>query len=127
MPLVAITSCRKLEDYRQSVLHVGGDVRIIDASIDVETALAGVDGLMLTGGDDVAPSLYGEVAHPSVVKAEPGRDEFEMGVVREARTRQLPIFAICAGLFRIDSPYRPINRTRSPMRCGSIRTRCCGG
>ena|SRR5205807_7445821 len=95
MPLVAITSCRKLEDYRQSVLHVRGDVRIIDASIDVETALAGVDGLMLTGGDDVAPSLYREAAHPSVVKAEPGRDDFEIRVVREARTRDLPVFAIC--------------------------------
>jgi len=106
MPLVAITSCRKLEDYRQSVLHVGGDVRIIDASIDVETALAGVDGLMLTGGDDVAPSLYSEAAHPSVVKAEPGRDEFEMGVVREARMRQLPIFAICRGVQVLNVAYQ---------------------
>ena len=97
MPLVAITSCRKLEDYRQSVLHVGGEVRIVDASMSVKDALAGVDGLLLTGGDDVAPSLYGEPAHPTVVEAERGRDEFEVGLIREARTRNLPIFAICRG------------------------------
>ena len=98
MPLIAITSCRKLEDYRQSVLHVGGDLRIVDASMPVNDALAGIDGLLLTGGDDVAPTRYGEAAHAAVVEAEPGRDEFEMGLVREARTRDLPILAICRGV-----------------------------
>ena len=39
MPLIGITSCRKLEDYRQAVLHVGGDVRILDVS------MPGMDGL----------------------------------------------------------------------------------
>ena len=96
--MIAITSCRKLEDYRQSVLHVGGDVRVISASMAVKDALAGADGLLLTGGDDVAPSRYGEAAHPAVVEAEPGRDEFEIGIVREARARNLPIFAICRGV-----------------------------
>ena len=98
MPLIGVTNCRKLEDYRQSVLHVGGDVRVISASMAVKDALAGADGLLLTGGDDVAPSRYGEAAHPAVVEAEPGRDEFEIGIVREARARNLPIFAICRGV-----------------------------
>src|SRR5437870_5446673 len=30
MPLIAISSCRKIEDYRQSVLHAGGEVRLVD-------------------------------------------------------------------------------------------------
>ena len=30
MPLIGVTNCRKLEDYRQSVLHVGGEVRVLD-------------------------------------------------------------------------------------------------
>ena len=66
-----IAACRKLEDYRQSVLHVGGEPRIVDASMAVEQAFAGVDGLMLTGGGDIAPSRYGETAHATVVEAEP--------------------------------------------------------
>jgi putative glutamine amidotransferase len=98
MPVIAITSCRKIEDYRQSVLHVGGEVRIVDAAMTVERALADAGGLMLTGGDDVAPSRYGERAHAAIVEAEPGRDEFEIGIVREARGRKLPIFAICRGV-----------------------------
>ena len=98
MPLIAISVCRKIEDYKQSILHVGGDVRLVDASMGVDEALAGVQGLLLTGGDDVAPSRYGESAHATVVDAEPGRDEFEIGLIAGARARSLPIFAICRGI-----------------------------
>ena len=98
MPLIGITSGRKLEDYKQSILHVGGEVRIVDASMTVDDALAGIDGLMLTGGDDVAPERYGEPAHAAVVEAEPGRDEFEFALVKAARDRHLPLFAICRGI-----------------------------
>jgi len=98
MPLIAISTCRKIEDYKQSILHVGGEVRVVDGSMSVEDALAGVEGLLLTGGDDVAPSRYGESAHATVVEAEAGRDTFEIGLVAAARGRGLPIFAICRGL-----------------------------
>jgi putative glutamine amidotransferase len=98
MALIGISSCRKLEDYRQSILHAGGEPRILDLSMPLEQALAGVQGLMLTGGDDVAPSRYGEAALPSVVEAEAGRDDFEIALVNAARARQLPILAICRGL-----------------------------
>jgi len=98
MALIGITVCRKLEDYRQAILHVGGEVRIVDASMSVDDALQGVDGLMLTGGDDVAPSRYGEPSHETVVEAEPGRDEFEIALVNAARARELPLLAICRGV-----------------------------
>ncbi|HEY7171695.1 MAG TPA: gamma-glutamyl-gamma-aminobutyrate hydrolase family protein [Vicinamibacterales bacterium] len=98
MPLIAITSCPKLEDYRQAVLHVGGEVRIVDPAVVVSEALAGAGGLMLTGGDDVAPARYGESQHPAVVEVEPERDDFEIALVQEARRRNLPIFAICRGV-----------------------------
>jgi len=98
MALIAITSCRKLEDYKQAVLHVGGDVRIVDATTGVDAALEGVGGVMLTGGDDVEPSRYGESSHATTTPAEAGRDDFEIALVRAARDRRLPIFAICRGV-----------------------------
>jgi putative glutamine amidotransferase len=98
MPMIGITSCRKLEDYKQSILHVGGEVRIVDASMAIDEALTGIDGLLLTGGDDVAPGRYGEAPHPTVVEAEPGRDEFELALVKAARDRHLPVLAICRGI-----------------------------
>ena len=97
MPLIAITNCRKLEDYRQAVLHAGGEVRVIDASMPVADALAGVDGLLLSGGDDVEPQRYGETALPSVT-VDTARDVFEIALVAAARQEGLPIFAICRGI-----------------------------
>ena len=98
MAVIGITTCRKLEDYRQSILHVGGEPRVLDASMSVDDALTGVDGLMLTGGEDVAPAKYGEAPHPAVVDDEPGRDDFEIALIAAARARRLPIFAICRGV-----------------------------
>lgn len=98
MPLIAIAACRKLEDYKQSILHVGGEVRIVDPSLSVDAALDGIAGLLLTGGDDVTPARYGEDPHPTVVGAEPGRDEFEIALIAAARKQDLPIFAICRGI-----------------------------
>ena len=98
MTVIGIATCRKLEDYRQSILHAGGDPRILDGSMAIEQALSGIGGLMLTGGDDVAPSRYGEAAHATVVAAEAGRDEFEAALIAAARARNLPIFAICRGV-----------------------------
>ena len=98
MAVIGITSCRKIEDYRQAILHVGGEPRILDPSMPPQQALAGIDGLMLTGGDDVTPARYGEPAHPATVEAETGRDEFEIALITAARARELPIFAICRGV-----------------------------
>jgi putative glutamine amidotransferase len=98
MALIGITACRKLEDYRQSILHVGGEVRVLDHAMTIADALAGIGGLMLTGGEDVAPARYGEAPDPSVVDVDATRDEFEIQLVIEARRRDLPILAICRGI-----------------------------
>lgn len=98
MPVIGITRCRKLEDYRQAILHAGGEVRILEATTPVEQALSGISGLLLTGGDDVAPARYGESPHPTVEDEDPARDEFELGLIAAARKANLPILAICRGI-----------------------------
>jgi putative glutamine amidotransferase len=98
MTVVGIIACRKLEDYRQATIHVGGEARVLDPSMSVADAAAGLDGLLLTGGEDVAPERYGEVRRPTVVEVSEERDEFELALIEEARHRQLPILAICRGI-----------------------------
>jgi len=98
MPVIGVTHCRKLEDYRQAVLHVGGEVRVLDATMSAADALEGVDGLLLTGGEDVEPARYGETALPEITDIDAKRDEFEIGLVAEARSRRLPLLAICRGV-----------------------------
>jgi putative glutamine amidotransferase len=98
MAEIAVTTCAKLEDYKQALVHAGGEVRIVEHGMSVAEALQGAGGLLLTGGDDVAPSQYGEAAHAATVQVPPERDEFELALVREARRLNLPILAICRGV-----------------------------
>jgi putative glutamine amidotransferase len=98
MALIAVTTRRKVEDYRQAVLHVGGEVRIVEPPEDAAAALAGVQGLLLTGGPDVDPARFGEVREATVTDVDPVRDGFEIPLILEARRRGLPILGICRGV-----------------------------
>src|SRR6476659_2977588 len=96
-PLIGITRCSKLDDYVASVEQAGAKVRVLEVS-DSPRALVGVlNGVVLTGGGDVDPVLYGEERHESVEDAEPGRDEFEIDLARRAVAADLPLMAICRG------------------------------
>jgi putative glutamine amidotransferase len=61
-------------------------------------ALAAVRGLVLTGGEDVAPDRYGAAPHPRLGDVDPVRDAAELALIAEARARRLPILAICRGI-----------------------------
>jgi putative glutamine amidotransferase len=59
-----------------------------------------MDGLLLTGGSDIAPEfLRQKVLDPSVLdkRIDPERDRWEFAAVQAALARGLPIFAICKG------------------------------
>jgi len=99
MPLIAIAPCSKVPDYEESVRRAGGEVRVLLPGTDEPAdVIAAADGLLLTGGGDVRPELYGAVAHPTFDPAEPGRDEYELELVRRALEKDIPIFAICRGI-----------------------------
>jgi putative glutamine amidotransferase len=99
MPLIAIAQYSKLPDYEESVRRAGGDVRVLNPAADTPAEIIGtVDGLLLTGGGDVRPDLYGADLHPAFDPAEPGRDEYEIELVRRALERDIPVFAICRGV-----------------------------
>jgi putative glutamine amidotransferase len=58
----------------------------------------GLDGLLLTGGGDLDPALFGEEPHPTVYDVAPSRDAVETAAVRMAIERGLPVLAICRGM-----------------------------
>ena len=64
---------------------------------DAPELLDRLDGLVLSGGGDVDPSLYGEDPHPNLGRVTPERDAFELALCREALRRRLPVLAICRG------------------------------
>lgn len=57
-----------------------------------------LDGLLLSGGNDIDPSLYGEPPHPKLGDLSPRRDAFELQLLRWALTDDKPVLAICRGL-----------------------------
>lgn len=61
-----------------------------------EGASNGLDGLLIGGGDDVAPTLYGGVVDPAV-RIDPERDRLELDCIEYANRRRLPILGICRG------------------------------
>jgi putative glutamine amidotransferase len=99
VPIIAIAPCAKQHDYEEAVVRAGGEVRILDYTRDTPSkVVASVDGILLPGGGDVLPSIYGEAAHPTFSAAEPGRDEYELEVARRALDADVPLLAICRGI-----------------------------
>jgi len=57
-----------------------------------------VDGVVITGGADLAAEAYGAAAHPETSPAIAGRDAFELALVNEASDRDMPCLGICRGM-----------------------------
>jgi gamma-glutamyl-gamma-aminobutyrate hydrolase PuuD len=57
-----------------------------------------LDGLVLTGGGDVAPEAYGEEGIEAVAGVNPVRDASERALLAAALAADLPVLAICRGL-----------------------------
>jgi putative glutamine amidotransferase len=63
-----------------------------------QLSLQDFSGLLLTGGHDVDPALYGEERHPATEESDRERDECEIRLLQEALARDLPVLGICRGL-----------------------------
>ena len=84
-------------DYPQSVAAAGGLPVELARDADPEGIIDRLDGLVLTGGADLDPALYGAEEHSQLGEVEPDRDQWELALFRAARVRDLPILAICRG------------------------------
>ncbi|MEX0625912.1 MAG: gamma-glutamyl-gamma-aminobutyrate hydrolase family protein [Chloroflexota bacterium] len=92
------------DNYLDAVRRAGGDPVALDpTSRDAERAeaLAAMDGLLLPGGADLDPALYGEVPHPAVA-VEGARDDLELAAWTAARERGVPILGVCRGFQAIN-------------------------
>jgi putative glutamine amidotransferase len=89
-------------EYADAVAAAGGaPVLLPPAQADATTAEAVVsrlDGLIIAGGADVDPDLYGETAHPATAGWRPDRDAWELTLLTVAEARQLPVLGICRGM-----------------------------
>ncbi len=68
-----------------------------DDATNFSEALNGFDGLLLTGGVDIAPASYGEKAKQKEWEGDLKRDQYELGLFREALRHDLPVLGVCRG------------------------------
>ncbi len=88
-----------MADYLEAVKRPGGEPLELDYQRDLPAdVVTRADGVLLTGGGDIDPALYGDTPHETFQASEAGRDEYEIALVRAVIDAGLPIFAICRGM-----------------------------
>ena len=84
--------------YVQQVAAAGGIPVLLPPLQSVAEAVSRLDGLILTGGGDVAPGRYGESPHPRTTRVSEPRDAAELELLGAALDAQLPVLGICRGM-----------------------------
>jgi putative glutamine amidotransferase len=105
-PLIGITTYAREEgwfklpgEYIDAVRQAGGvPLLIAPGEGDLDRVLESIHGLLLSGGGDVDPGLYGGKPHEMVYMVDEERDRIELGLVRGATDLELPALCICRGM-----------------------------
>ncbi len=87
----AIVGVPENEIFRATPMRIEG--------LDLARWVADADGLLLTGGADIQPALYGEGRNPQAKldPPAPDRDQMEWDLLDLARKHRVPVFGICRG------------------------------
>ncbi|TCP29973.1 putative glutamine amidotransferase [Scopulibacillus darangshiensis] len=87
-------------DYLQATLQAGGVPVILPIGLDddVSQIAEAIDGLVLSGGGDIDPMLFGEEPHQKLGRIAPGRDTLEIALTQRLLELNKPILAICRGI-----------------------------
>jgi putative glutamine amidotransferase len=106
-PVIGITSSYNNTDQNYvlpssyiNAVERGGGIPLLlppTLNVDVDRHLALVEGVILTGGVDVDPCLYGEDPIPQMGTIDPIRDEYELKLTRRILETRKPVLAICRG------------------------------
>lgn len=104
-------------DYIDSVFAAGGlpvNVPILHNETDYNHYVDIIDGILFTGGNDIAPYFYGENPIKEVHSISSIRDKYEFSLFQRAYEKNMPIFGICRGIQLLNvalggSLYQDIN------------------
>jgi len=142
-PRIGVTSTPSVNDqrpvehldraYTEAVIQSGAFPFVLPVldEADAEGMLSGLDGLLLTGGGDVAASWYGEDPAPEAYGVDTARDAWELALTAAAKSAGLPILGVCRGAqvlnvaaggsliqhlpIRTDEPHRDYERDRETI------------
>jgi putative glutamine amidotransferase len=77
---------------RPVLLPPGGDQDEAEATVGI------LDGVVIAGGGDLDPAIYGAARHPRTSKSAPDRDAWELAITDAAIRLNVPLLGICRGM-----------------------------
>ena len=109
LPLIGLTARHQpgepsfflQQNYSRAVLKGGGVPLMLPPILsaeEIESLLGTLDALILTGGEDINPLLYGSTPHPKLGAVHTERDRFEIALCRAWLKTGKPLLGICRGL-----------------------------
>jgi len=113
---------KKSIPYAEALRSVG--LEPVAITPETPRSLDGLDGLVITGGTDLDPSLYGQAPHPEAETPDRERDALESALLLDAIERDVPMLGICRGCQLLNVlhggtlvqhlPETPTHRVRPP-------------
>lgn len=88
------------EDNVYAISQAGGIPIILPYEMNqtyIEKMVRTIDGLYLTGGNDIDPTFFSEEPHPKLGNIQRIRDEFEITFIQKTIEAKKPVFAVCRG------------------------------
>ena len=76
----------------------GAGFEVVRITPEHPRGLEGIDALVVSGGTDIEPARYGQLADPQSGEPDVERDELEAALLREALAADLPVLCICRGM-----------------------------
>lgn len=97
-----VAEANALFEYIVELLREGGGEPVLLDALGPDdgglaAALASLDGVVLPGGGDLDPALYGELRGDVCYDVSPAQDALDLAVARLAIDAGLPVFGICRG------------------------------
>ncbi len=105
-PIIGITVDNEQQEYQSPITYAraidlaGGlplllpfktDLSLIPQYVDL------LDGLLLTGGNDLDPATYGQPWNPNAVPIDSDRQKFDLALLAEVERRRMPVLGVCLG------------------------------
>lgn len=99
-PKIGVTAAvESVAAYEAAITAAGGEPVRLDAhTASLDGTLAGLDGLLLTGGGDIEPHRFGAASTSRLRAVLPWRDDFELAVANAAHDADVPCLGICRGI-----------------------------
>lgn len=101
-PIIGITFTHRIRDihsndYTCAIKEFGGEPCPLYPGMS-EDAYTHIDGLLLTGGPDIAPECYDEQSHPKTQHPCRAHDALELLLFKNALEANISVFGICRGI-----------------------------